>query len=130
MRVVMLGAGSERDQVRACMPKEGAIDLCGELPLGAWLAAIEGADAVVANDSAATHAAVGFGRPLVAIYGATDPAAVGPFGRPECVVAPPGVAPPDPHAYRDPRLVQRMHLIGLDAVERRLHEEVKRGPRW
>ena len=130
MRVVMLGAGSERDQVRACMPKEGAIDLSGELSLGAWLAAIAEADAVVANDSAATHAAVGFGRPLVAIYGATDPAAVGPFGRPECVVAPPGVAPTDPHAYRDPRMVQRMHLIGLDAVERRLHEEVQRGPRW
>jgi heptosyltransferase-1/heptosyltransferase-2 len=112
------------------MPKEGAIDLSGELSLGAWLAAIEEADAVVANDSAATHAAVGFGRPLVAIYGATDPAAVGPFGRPECVVAPPGVAPTDPHAYRDPRMVQRMHLIGLDAVERRLHDEVQRGPRW
>jgi hypothetical protein len=55
---------------------------------------------------------------------------VGPFGRPECVVAPPGVAPTDPHAYRDPRMVQRMHLIGLDAVERRLHDEVQRGPRW
>jgi lipopolysaccharide heptosyltransferase I len=129
-RVVLLGAGSERDQVRACMPKEGAVDLCGTLSLGAWLAAIEGADAVVANDSAATHAAVGLGRPLVAIYGATDPAAVGPFGRPECVVAPPGPAPTDPHGYRDPRMVQRMQLIGVDAVERRLHEEIQRGPRW
>ncbi|MBM4006763.1 MAG: glycosyltransferase family 9 protein [Planctomycetes bacterium] len=130
MRIVMLGAGSERDQVRACMPKEGVVDLCGALSLGAWLAAIEGADAVVANDSAATHAAVGLGRPLVAIYGATDPSAVGPFGQPECVVAPPGPAPTDPHGYRDPRMVQRMRLIGVDAVERRLHEEIQRGPRW
>jgi lipopolysaccharide heptosyltransferase I len=130
LRVVMLGAGSEREQVRACMPREGAIDLCGSLSLGGWLAAIEGADAVVANDSAATHAAVGLGRALAAIYGATDPAAVGPFGRPECVVAPPGPAPSDPHAYRDPRLVQRMHLVSVEAVERRLREEMQRGARW
>lgn len=129
-RVVMLGAGSERDQVRACMPREGALDLAGAVSLGGWLAAIAGAAAVVANDSAATHAAVGFGRPLVAIYGATDPAAVGPFGRPESVVSPPGVAPSDPHAYRDERLVQRMHLIPVEAVERRLSEELARGPRW
>lgn len=129
-RVAMLGAPSEREQVRTCMPREGAVDLCGALPLGEWLAALSTASAVVANDSAATHAAVGFGRPLVAIYGATDPAAVGPFGRPESVVAPPGVAPSDPHAYRDPRLVQRMELVGVDAVARRLDEERARGPRW
>ena len=129
-RVVMLGAGSERDQVRACMPREGVLDLAGAVSLGGWLAAIAGASAVVANDSAATHAAVGFGRPLAAIYGATDPAAVGPFGRPESVVSPPGVAPSDPHAYRDDRLVQRMHLIPVEAVERRLREETLRGPRW
>jgi lipopolysaccharide heptosyltransferase I len=129
-RVVMLGAPSERDQVRACMPREGAIDLCGALSLGAWLAAIASSDAVVANDSAAAHAAVGFGRPLAAIYGATDPAAVGPFGRPESVVAPPGSAPTDPHAYRDARLSQRMHLIPVDSVERKIRQELDRGPRW
>jgi ADP-heptose:LPS heptosyltransferase len=129
-RVAMLGAPSERDQVRACMPQAGAIDLCGALSLGAWMAAIAGADAVVANDSAATHAAVGFGRPLVAIYGATDPAAVGPFGRPESVVAPSVPAPTDPHAYRDARWVQRMEAIEVDSVERALRLELARGPRW
>lgn len=129
-RVALLGAPGEREQVRACMPREGAVDLCGALDVGGWLAAIAGASAVVANDSAATHAAVGFGRPLVAIYGATDPATVGPYRRPESVVAPPGVAPSDPHAYRDPRLVQRMELVPLEAVERRLAEERARGARW
>lgn len=128
--VLMLGAPSERDQVRACMPRQGAVDLCGALPLGEWFAALAGAAAVVANDSAAVHAAAALGRPLVGIYGATDPAAVGPYRRPESVVAPPGVAPRDPHAYRDARLVQRMELIPVDAVERRLDHELARGPRW
>jgi hypothetical protein len=40
------------------------------------------------------------------------------------------VAPSDPHAYRDPRLVQRMALVPVDAVERRLAEELARGARW
>ena len=129
-QVVMLGAPSERAQVRAAMPAAGAIDLCGAMPLGAWLACLAEAAAVVANDSAAVHAAAAFGRPLVGIYGATDPRAVGPYRRPESVVAPPGVAPSDPHAYRDDRLVQRMELIPVEAVERRLGEEIARGPRW
>ena len=128
--VLLLGAPSEREQVRECMPKQGAIDLCGALPLGEWLAALAGAEAVVANDSAAVHAAAALGRPLVGIYGATDPAAVGPYRRAESVVAPPGVAPSDPHAYRDARMVQRMELIPVDAVERRLDVELLRGPRW
>lgn len=128
--VLMLGAPGERDQVRACMPRQGAIDLCGALPLGEWLAAIADSAALVANDSAAVHAAAALGRPLVGIYGATDPAAVGPYGRADGVVAPPGVAPRDPHAYRDARLVQRMELIPVEAVERRLEQELARGPRW
>jgi lipopolysaccharide heptosyltransferase I len=128
--VLMLGAPSEREQVRACMPRHGAIDLCGALPLGEWFAALAGTAAVVANDSAAVHAAAALGRPLVGIYGATDPAAVGPYQRAESVVAPPGVAPRDPHAYRDARLVQRMELIPVEAVERRLDQELSRGPRW
>lgn len=128
--VLMLGAPSEREQVRACMPRNGAIDLCGALPLGEWFAALAGAEAVVANDSAAVHAAAALGRPLVGIYGATDPASVGPYRRAESVVAPPGVAPSDPHAYRDARMVQRMELIPVDAVERRLDVELLRGPRW
>jgi lipopolysaccharide heptosyltransferase I len=129
-QVVMLGAPGEAAQVRAAMPAAGAIDLCGRMPLGGWLACLQEAAAVVANDSAAVHAAAGFGRPLVGVYGATDPRSVGPYRRPESVVAPPGVAPSDPHAYRDPRLVQRMALVPVDAVERRLAEELARGARW
>ena len=112
------------------MPASGAVNLCGQLSLAEWLAAIAGSGAVVANDSAATHAAVGFGRPLVAIYGATDPAAVGPFGRADSVVSPPGIAPTDPHAYRRDALAMRMQLVSVDAVRERLQVQMQRGPLW
>lgn len=128
--VVMLGAPGEMAQVDAAMPAAGAVNLCGKLTLGEWLAAVAHSAAVVANDSAAAHAAVGFGRPLVAIYGATDPAAVGPYGRPESVVCPSGAAPSDPHAYRSDHLAMRMALIPVEAVRERLQDQMRRGPRW
>ncbi len=130
MQVVMVGAPGESEQIRNAMPRDGATDLCGVISVGQWLAAIQGASIVVANDSAAVHAAAGLGRALVGIYGATDPAAVGPYRRSESVVAPPGVAPSDPHAYRDDRLVQRMELVSVEAVERKVDQELERGHRW
>jgi ADP-heptose:LPS heptosyltransferase len=42
---------------------------------------IEGSSLVVANDSAALHMAVGFDRPLVALFGPTRVELVGPFRR-------------------------------------------------
>ena len=102
----------------------------GELSLAEWLAAIATADAVVANDSAAVHAAAGLGRPLVGLYGATDPSVVGPYRRAESVEAAPGPAPSDPHAYRDDALQSRMNAISVEAVRRRLAVELDRGPRW
>ena len=129
-RVVLVGAPSERAQVAAAMPAGGAVNLCGELPLAEWLAAIGDASAVVANDSAAVHAAAGLGRPLVGVYGVTDPASVGPYRRPESVEAAAGPPPTDPHAYRDDRLQARMASIPVEAVRARLEGELRRGARW
>lgn len=42
---------------------------------------IEHAALVVANDSAALHIAVGFGRPIVALFGPTRVERVGPYRR-------------------------------------------------
>ncbi|WP_428387399.1 glycosyltransferase family 9 protein [Mucisphaera sp.] len=43
---------------------------------------------VVSNDSAALHLAVGLLRPVVGIFGPTDPARVGPYGHQMAVVQP------------------------------------------
>jgi ADP-heptose:LPS heptosyltransferase len=45
------------------------------------MAVVEGSRLVVANDSAALHMAVGFGRPIVGLYGPTRLDLVGPYGR-------------------------------------------------
>lgn len=55
------------------------IDLTAKTSVGQMMAAIERCAFVLANDSAALHIAIGFGRRAVGIYGPTDPAAVGPY---------------------------------------------------
>jgi lipopolysaccharide heptosyltransferase I len=63
-----------------------------ETTVGQLLALVSRARLVVGNDSAPLHAAVGLRRPLVAVFGPTDPALVGPYRREDCVVRPPGAA--------------------------------------
>jgi ADP-heptose:LPS heptosyltransferase len=57
------------------------VDLVGVTSVGGLMAAVERAAIVVANDSAALHMAVGFDRPLVALFGPTRIDRVGPYGR-------------------------------------------------
>jgi heptosyltransferase-1 len=45
------------------------------------MAVVQGAAILVGSDSAAVHMAVGFDRPLVALYGPTNVARVGPYLR-------------------------------------------------
>lgn len=56
--------------------------------VGQMMALISRARLVVCNDSAPLHVAVAFNRPLVAIFGPSDPLTNGPYRRPECVVQP------------------------------------------
>ena len=50
------------------------------------MAIIRDASLVIANDSAPLHMAVGFDRPLVGLFGPTDPAFVGPYGRADAIL--------------------------------------------
>ena len=56
--------------------------------VGQMMAVLRRGGLVVCNDSAPLHIAVGFDRPIVAIFGPTDPALVGPYGRNNSVVRP------------------------------------------
>jgi len=84
-RVAIVGAASERAQCADVLAlAEGSdrfIDLVGRTSVGGLMAAVARASLVIANDSAAVHMAVGFNRPLVALYGPTDVSKVGPYGR-------------------------------------------------
>lgn len=88
--VAIVGAKSERGQIDPLLELARrdvrVVDLVGATSISRLMAVIESSSLVVANDSAAVHMAVGFDRPIVAIYGPTDVSRVGPYGRAESVV--------------------------------------------
>ena len=89
-RLVILHAPYQRDYIRPLLETlpSGAV-IAPTTTVGQLMALIERSALVVCNDSAVAHAAVGFNRPMVCLYGPTDPALVGPYKRHDSVVRPP-----------------------------------------
>lgn len=82
-RVVIVGSASERDQ---CAPllelarrDPRVIDRIGSTSIASLMALIQASSLVIANDSAALHIAVGFNKPIVALFGPTRIDRVGPY---------------------------------------------------
>jgi len=121
-RVVLVGSGDERAQVGPLLEFAGRenriVDLLGRTSVGQLMATIERAAVVVANDSAALHCAVGFARPLVALYGPTDVALVGPYGRFADVLQ--VIVPGDTLDHKNPGAVVMMERITTSMVTDRL----------
>lgn len=63
-----------------------AINLTGQTDLRQLVALIEGASLVIGNDSGPMHIAAALGKPLVTVFGPTNPTRTGPHRRPDCVV--------------------------------------------
>lgn len=80
--VVVLGAANERELCREIAEGIGrnACSFAGALSFYEGLAMIDACRAVVSNDSGGMHMAWALGRPLVAIFGITDPEKTGPLG--------------------------------------------------
>jgi heptosyltransferase-1 len=89
-------------------------DRVGSTSISALMALISRAALVVANDSAAVHMAVGFDRPTVALYGPTDVARVGPYGREADVIQ--HREPGDTLDHKDDANAAMMARIGLEEV--------------
>jgi lipopolysaccharide heptosyltransferase I len=89
-RVVLVGAQSEREQcgeLLALAAREPrVVDLIGATSVGQLMAVVERCAVLVGCDSAAVHMAVGFDRPLCALYGPTRVERVGPYNRSAQVV--------------------------------------------
>jgi len=64
----------------------GTINLGGKTSLRELCALIEGAALVVANDSGPMHIAAAMNRPLVTVFGPTNPIRTGPYQRQKSVV--------------------------------------------
>jgi lipopolysaccharide heptosyltransferase I len=78
-------AGSAGDQKLASQIP-GAIDLTGKTNLRQLVALLDKADLVIGNDTGPLHIAAALNRPLVAMFGPTNPDFTGPFGRLDSVV--------------------------------------------
>ncbi len=57
--------------------------------VGQMMALLSQPRVLICNDSAPLHIAVGFNRPVVALFGPTDPALVGPYQKQTSVLRPP-----------------------------------------
>jgi heptosyltransferase-2 len=88
--VVLVGEAADAPAaaaVRACLPT--AADLVGKTSAPAFLGILAGARGVVANDSGAMHLAAALGRPVVGVFGSTDPRWTGPRGPQAAAVSQP-----------------------------------------
>lgn len=87
-RAVVL-AGSVKEQPRCrevTMMCPQVCDLCGQTTLSQLAALIQRSALCVTNDSGSMHLTVALGKPVVSIFGPTDPVWIGPYGRPHAVV--------------------------------------------
>jgi heptosyltransferase I len=85
--VVLAGSAAERERCRDVAELcPGVLDLCGRTTLPELAALLRRAAVCVTNDSGSMHLAVALGRPVVGIFGPTDPVWIGPYGRPDAVV--------------------------------------------
>ncbi|HLJ96432.1 MAG TPA: lipopolysaccharide heptosyltransferase II [Gemmataceae bacterium] len=92
-RVVLAGSDTERPRCRAVAAAcPEAVDLCGQTSLTELAVLLRGASLCVTNDSGSMHLAVALGRPVVSIFGPTDPVWIGPYNRPGAVVQAEGIA--------------------------------------
>ncbi len=64
----------------------GARSLVGQTTLKQLVALLERADVVIANDTGPMHIASALGRPLVSVFGPTNPVRTGPYKRMDSVV--------------------------------------------
>ena len=80
LAVVLIGSESERalcEEVSKLAP--GAIDLAGETTLPELAALMRRATLCISNDSGPMHLAAALGRPVIGLFGPTDPVWAGPY---------------------------------------------------
>ena len=80
--VVAGGAGD----VEIAKQVPGEINVAGQTTLPQLVALLQRASLVIANDSGPMHIAAALGRPLVTLFGPTNPVRTGPYGRDDAVL--------------------------------------------
>lgn len=80
-RFAILGSNSERDlgSVVASADSERCLDLTGQLTLLEMVEWIRLSEWMISNDTGPMHVAAALGKPVVAIFGPTEPRRTGPY---------------------------------------------------
>jgi lipopolysaccharide heptosyltransferase I len=107
--IVLAGSHNERERCRSVAAAcPNARDLSGQTTLSELAALIQRAALSVTNDSGSMHLTVALNRPVVSVFGPTDPVWVGPYGRPHAVVQ--AAVPCAPCYLRKLRACPHSHL--------------------
>lgn len=105
------------------------LDLTGKLSLPEMVEWIRLADAVVSNDTGPMHVAVALNKPLVALFGPTEPRRTGPYGHLESVLQTtlPCVPCMKPHCtYAKP--LECLRAISPESIAARVKRLLKEAP--
>ncbi|HEX3857377.1 MAG TPA: lipopolysaccharide heptosyltransferase II [Verrucomicrobiae bacterium] len=87
-RFAILGSAEDKplgEIISRAMP-EHCLNLCGETSLPEMIEWIRLCELMVTNDTGPMHAAAALGKPLIALFGPTEPRRTGPYGQIEDVL--------------------------------------------
>ena len=101
------------------------VNLASQTSLPELVEVLRGAKLVVSNDTGPGHIAAALGRPLVMMFSWSNPLRVGPYGRPQCVVARDANKRGLASRSRDPQ--HSIEHITLDEVYARAVEQLQAG---
>jgi lipopolysaccharide heptosyltransferase II len=87
-RFVVLGDAEDKPpgEIISRAAPECCLNLCGETSLPEMIELLRLCDLMVTNDTGPMHVAAALGKPLVAIFGPTEPRRTGPYGHLENVL--------------------------------------------
>lgn len=83
VRIAILGSGGERelgDHIARAAP-DRCLNLAGGASLAEMVEWLRLCDVMVSNDTGPMHVAAALGKPVVALFGPTDPRRTGPYGQ-------------------------------------------------
>jgi lipopolysaccharide heptosyltransferase I len=117
--VLIDGAGNQAEECRRIAAQApGTVVLAGLTSLAELAALIRRSAVVVTNDSGPLHLATALGRPVVAIFGPTNPVWFGPYRRPNALVR--AGAPCSPCNIRDLARCPHNHACMRDITSERI----------
>lgn len=125
-KLVVLASPKEKPMIQPlleALPAERVV--APRTTVGQMMALLSRTRLLVCNDSAPLHIAVGFNRPIVTMFGPTDPAKVGPYGRADAVVRPANPQPPK-RSYRRHDDQALMAQIQVDQVWQAVQRQLAR----